>query len=430
LSAVVTPVSAGGNPAALVGITLVAIVAIELFVRARLRARRLQELAARARAMLRTPQELPFDEPDDDVGAVARAVHQLAADLHTRLAALERDRAERERIIGHMSDGVALLDVHGRVLRANASMASLVGATLPPAPGTPFHEFVRAPELDELVARARRDEQSVDTDLRLWTSPPRVVRATATPFGAGRQAGILLLLHDLTEEERVNRMRQDFVANVSHELRTPLTSLRGYAETLLEGGLEDVENRRPFVQVIRDQAVRLAALVDDLLSLAELERPGAEVRRARFDLRELAEQQVAMFQPRARDAGLHLDLEPGPSPMVVADRPRLEQVLANLLDNAIKYTERGRIMVRTGVARGRAWCEVEDTGTGIPAEDQPRIFERFYRVDKARSREKGGTGLGLSIVKHIVSLHGGEMSVRSLIGQGSTFRFEIPVDGA
>jgi two-component system phosphate regulon sensor histidine kinase PhoR len=248
----------------------------------------------------------------------------------------------------------------------------------------------------------------------------------------GRNAGgasgdaVLLVVHDLTATEAANRVRQDFVANVSHELRTPLTSLRGYAETLLGGGLDDAEHREGFVRTIHEQAVRLEALIADLLSLAELERPGAELRLAALDLREVVERQAATVRPRAAAAGLALHVEDGPPVLVGADRARIEQVIANLLDNAVKYTERGEISVDLGGDRERVWCEVVDTGPGIPAEDQPRIFERFYRVDKARSREKGGTGLGLSIVKHIVLLHGGTVTVRSSPGQGSTFRFEIP----
>jgi two-component system phosphate regulon sensor histidine kinase PhoR len=253
-----------------------------------------------------------------------------------------------------------------------------------------------------------------------------VLRASATALGDDEAGAVLLVVHDLTEAERLNRIRQDFVANVSHELRTPLTSLRGYAETLLDGGLDDAEHRERFVRIIRDQAVRLQALVDDLLSLAELERAGAPLRRSRFDLRALAGEQLAACREAAARAGLALALEPGEPVEVEADRARLSQVIANLLDNAVKYTERGAVTIAVGREGGAAWCEVRDTGPGIPPDDQSRVFERFYRVDKARSREQGGTGLGLSIVKHILALHGGEVSLRSTPGEGSVFRFELP----
>lgn len=394
--------------------------------RARSQARRIRNLEIAARALRERNFPPPHDESDDVFGRLVLAVHRLAGDLHQRIEVLERDRIERERIIAHMTDGVALIDGADRLLRANHSMAMLVGAPLPPAPGTPFHEFIRAPEIDAVISEARTTRTTVEAEVRLWSPRQRLVRATATPLGSGDRGQVLLVMHDLDEEERVTRMRQDFVANVSHELRTPLTSLRGYAETLLDGGLDDAANREVFVRVIRDQAVRLAALVDDLLSLADLERPGAELKIERFDLRGLARRQAAMLGQGAAQNGLELKVA-GDEPLwVEADRARIEQVLANLIDNAIKYTERGRVVVSAGEGDGFWWCEVADTGHGIPAEDQPRIFERFYRVDKARSREKGGTGLGLSIVKHIVALHGGDISVHSRIGSGSTFRFEIP----
>ena len=372
------------------------------------------------------PLARALELPDDELGRLGAALNRMSAELRDRLAALEMERDEREHILGHMNDGVALLDGQGRILHCNDSLAGLLGADRPATPGTPFAAFVRAPELDELVRRARSVGGARVLDLRLWTPRPRFVRASVTPLGAAKHDAVLLVLHDLTEIEAVNRVRQDFVANVSHELRTPLTSLRGYAETLLDGGLEDEMHRVQFVEIIREQAVRLEALVNDLLSLAELERPDAPVRDAIFDLRVAAARQVTAFSEAARRAGLMLTLEPGESVPVRAESARLEQVLANLLDNAIKYTEVGSVTVRLGTTGSRGWCEVSDTGPGIPADEQPRIFERFYRVDKARSREKGGTGLGLSIVKHIVGLHGGEMSVRSEIGQGSTFRFELP----
>jgi two-component system phosphate regulon sensor histidine kinase PhoR len=296
--------------------------------------------------------------------------------------------------------------------------------------GTRFTSYARVPELHDLVLAARASGRPLEMDVRLWAPRGRLLHASAIPFATGEVAAesgdVLLVLRDLTEVERLGRVRQDFVANVSHELRTPLTSIRGYAETLLEGGLEDDEHRIGFVETIRNNAVRLEALAADLLTLAELERPGEAVRGESFDLRALVETQAVVFRSRAHEAALSLDVEPGPALPVEADRPRIEQVLANLIDNALKYTEHGGVRLRLGQDAGRAWCEIEDSGPGVPEEDQPRIFERFYRVDKARSRAKGGTGLGLSIVKNIVSLHHGEVSVRSASPHGSVFRFEIP----
>jgi two-component system phosphate regulon sensor histidine kinase PhoR len=364
--------------------------------------------------------------PADELGRIGQAINSMAAELQRRLQALERERDERERILAHMSDGVALLDADDRVVHANRSLARIIGSPLPATAGTPFQEYARSPELFELLAAARRAPQPVELDLRLWTPLPRRVRATATRLRGEEEGSVTLVLHDLTEIDRLDQVRRDFVANVSHELKTPLTSLRGYAETLLEGGLEDAEHRESFVRIIRDQSARLQTLVDDLLSLADLERPDLRLQREAFDLREAVGRQIAALRARATGAGLTVELEPGPPVPVTADRMRVDQVIANLIDNAIKYTERGGVRVRAGREGSTVWCEVTDSGPGIPVEDLPRIFERFYRVDKARSREKGGTGLGLSIVKHILALHGGRVVVDSVVGGGSTFRFELP----
>lgn len=365
--------------------------------------------------------------PADDLGRLGRVLNEMEREMRLRVEALQRERDDRERILAHMSDGVALVDGAGRVVHVNHRLAALLGAARPAEPGTLFQAFARVPDLDELLEAARSEARTVERELRLWSPRAQVLRVTATPLGGPAPAPVLLVLHDLTESERLQRLRQDFVANVSHELRTPLTSLRGYAETLAEGGLEDVEHRERFVHIIRDQAVRLQALVEDLLSLAELERPDVTLRRERFDLRAAAERQVAALREAARVADTPLELVSGGSVWVEGDRVQLEQAMANLLDNAVKYTERGRVTVRLGADDAFAWFEVRDTGPGIPAEDQPRVFERFYRVDKARSREKGGTGLGLSIVKHAIQLHAGEVSLESTPGEGSTFSFRIPL---
>ncbi len=353
-----------------------------------------------------------------------QAVQRTADELQGRLDALARERDEREQILSRMSDGVAVVAADGRAAHLNPGMAELLGIS-PPVSGARIQDFARSPDLDELIESARRAGEPVERELRVRGPRPRLVRATASRLG--EQGGtVLLILHDLAEAERVMRLRQDFVANVSHELKTPLTSVRGYAETLLEGGLDDLEHRDGFVRVIRDQATRLQAMVEDLLSLAELEQPDAKLRLEEFDLRDLVQRQVADLESRADRAGLALALAPGGPEPVQADRGRIGQVIANLLDNALKYTERGQVEVSLGGDDATVSCEVRDTGPGIPEEEQPRIFERFYRVDKARAREKGGTGLGLSIVKHILALHGGDISLRSRPGEGSSFRFSIP----
>ncbi len=366
-----------------------------------------------------------LDVGDRDLEPIVRAVRRLQESRIRRERALTMERDEREQILAHMSDGVALIDGAGRLLHVNPRAAELLGLARPAVLGAALPEAVREPELLELVERCRKSRRVEETRLTLWAPHERVVRAEVTPLAADPETGVLLVLQDLTEFERVERIRRDFVANVSHELRTPLTSLRGYAETLLAGGLDDAEHRERFVQVIRDQSMRLQAMTEDLLSLAELERPGTNLRTEPFDLQALAQGIVASFRDDAERRGLSLSLEAGPPVPVTADRARLEQAISNLVDNALKYTDQGRVLVRTGALDGEAWCEVDDTGPGIPEPEQERVFERFYRVDKARSRERGGTGLGLAIVRHITELHGGGVTLRSELGRGSTFRMRF-----
>jgi two-component system phosphate regulon sensor histidine kinase PhoR len=367
--------------------------------------------------------------PPRDAALVALALAALRLDerRHAQLDAVRLERDVRERVLAHMSDGVVLLDGAARVQLMNRRAAELLGLPRPATAGVPLSDASRDPALLELLARRRPDGHVLEGRLALWGSAERLLRAEVTPLGPDDSAGVLLVLQDLTASERLDRVRRDFVANVSHELRTPLTSLRGYAETLLAGGLEDPEHREGFVRVIRDQAMRLQAMTEDLLSLAELERPGAAIERRRFDLRVALLAVLGTFRDEAARRHLALELEPGPSVVVVADRLRIEQAVANLVDNALKYTESGGVTLRAGRDGAVAFAEVSDTGPGIPEDDQGRVFERFFRVDRARSRERGGTGLGLSIVKHIAEVHDGSVRLVSAPGRGSTFRLELPL---
>jgi len=409
------------------GLAVVALAALALLEHTAARLRTLEE-AARTAEGSGTPTRA-LELPADEAGRLGSAINSMSRGMQNRLMALEHERDQRDLVLSHVYDGVALLDGSGRVVHANQSFAGILGLPLAPERGVPLRDAVRLPDLDGLLEAAARSGVTEERELRFWAPGEKVVRVTATPLEAGDEHVLVLVLHDLSEAELVDRVRRDFVANVSHELKTPLTSLRGYAETLLDGGLNDVEHREGFVRVIRDQAERLQALVEDLLSLAELERPDARLRLEGFDLRGVVERQVALLRGRAEQAGIGLALVSGGPVRVVADRSRIEQVVANLLDNAVKYTERGGVTITLGTGEAHAWCEVADTGAGIPADDLSRVFERFYRVDKARAREKGGTGLGLSIVKHILALHEGNVSVQSEPGAGSTFRFELPLSG-
>jgi two-component system phosphate regulon sensor histidine kinase PhoR len=381
-------------------------------------ARRLEsgDLAARA-----------SEEGRDEITEVARMVNRMAAGLRATLERIEAERDLREEMLAAMTDGVVLLGPQGTIVHANAALARALGRRDSPRPRERFGEWCRVAALDAFLAEARQVRQPLRREIRLRGPAERTLDAVATRLADG---STLLVVRDLSPVKRLQRVRQDFVANVSHELKTPLTSIMGYAETLLDGGLEDADRRHSFVETIRDQAARLSAIVEDLLALSELERPDAALVRAPVDLTELARAVTRALRPRALKARLALECETPESEVVVlGDRVRLEQLLYNLLDNALKYTELGGVTVRIARDDAGAWIVVEDTGPGIPEDAVDRIFERFYRVDVARSREIPGTGLGLSITRHIVELHHGRIEVTNRPQGGARFAVHLPDAG-
>jgi len=257
----------------------------------------------------------------------------------------------------------------------------------------------------------------------------RVFQAHASPFQGGGEAGFVLVLHDISELRRLERVRRDFVANVSHELKTPLTSIQGFVETLLSGALHDEANNVRFLKTIEANVKRITSLVSDLLSLARIESGQLVINSVPVDWREVLDPVLRLREPALTAKGLVLEVRGREKPLRVrGDREAMTQVLDNLVDNAIQYTpSQGRIVVRLAAQDGRGTVAVEDSGIGIPSADLDRIFERFYRVDKARSRAAGGTGLGLSIVKNLVVRMDGEVRVASVEGKGSTFTVLLPL---
>ena len=256
----------------------------------------------------------------------------------------------------------------------------------------------------------------------------KIFQASVTPiFESKSVAGCLVVLHDITEIKRLETMRSDFVANVSHELKTPLTSIKGFVETLLDGALDDKEHGRNFLQIIQGHSQRLESLVNDLLSLAHLESKDIVLEKREFDLKEQVEEIVSGFQSQIKKKGISITNELPSNLSIRADKNRIDQVVTNLIDNAIKFNkESGSIKIYSQGSGETIKITIEDSGVGVPEKETPRIFERFYRVDKARSRSLGGTGLGLSIVKHIIELHAGEVGVESTEGFGSKFWFTLP----
>ncbi len=368
----------------------------------------------------------------EEVGPLARSFNRMSKRLADQFSQLEEERQLLRAVLGGMIEGVVAVDAEQRILFANERAVSLLGFAAPAFTGRKFWEVVRRRPLQEVITRALGSAEPVEEEVRWSDSPARSLTVHATRLPGAPTRGAVLVLHDTTELRQLERLRQDFVANVSHELKTPLSVIAGCVETLLDGAVDDPQHRGPFLERIAHQADRLHALILDLLSLARIEA-GTEV--FSFQSVSVAEAvQACLERHRARAEGKsqHLELAPENAARpdgaaVWADEEAVSQILDNLVDNAIKYTPAGG-NIRVGWKREEnAVClEVADTGIGIAEKDLPRIFERFYRVDKARSRELGGTGLGLSIVKHLAqAMHGG-VAAASQVGGGTQFFVRLP----
>jgi two-component system, OmpR family, phosphate regulon sensor histidine kinase PhoR len=369
-------------------------------------------------------------ERADELGVLAETLNGLGAEITRRIAALSQEDAQLRAILASMIEGVVAVDEEDRVAFINSAALALLEVAGPVQPGRSLWELAPIRELEELLAQARRSEGYEVREIELHRSgKERLFEAHASPFRGGGRSGFVLVLHDITELRRLERVRRDFVANVSHELKTPLTSIQGFVETLLSGALSDERHNVQFLQRIDANVKRLTNLVTDLLSLARIESGQLDVQRGELDWREILDAVLRLREPALAAKGLALAVEGRERPLRVrGDREALTQVLDNLLDNAIQYTNPGgRVTLRLASHASQGALEVEDTGMGIPSADLDRIFERFYRVDKARSRVAGGTGLGLSIVKNLVLRMEGTVEVESVEGRGSTFRVRLPL---
>ncbi|MFI5363519.1 MAG: two-component system histidine kinase PnpS [Elusimicrobiota bacterium] len=365
----------------------------------------------------------------DELGLLGGTLNDLATRVQEVVGELSRDKAQLSAVLDQMEEAVVAVDAAGSVLVVNPALSRLLGVDATRARGRRYLETVRHNGIAQLLGSVLRDGRPAAQEIRIFAPEELVFDAHAAPLTQdGRVGGALLVLHDITRLRRLEQMRRDFVANVSHELRTPLASIRGFAETLSAGAVDDKENRLEFLRTIEEHAGRLTKLVDDLLDLSAIESGHRAPRLAPIDLAAALAESAHAFMPVAEERGVRLEAPPAQGlPRVSADPDQLRQILANLLDNALKYTEAGgRVEVSAEAWKGGARVTVRDTGVGIPEAHLPRLFERFYRVDKARAREAGGTGLGLSIVKHLVEAHGGEVSVESSQPGGTAFRFTLP----
>ena len=363
-----------------------------------------------------------FLKRNDEFRALADTFNSMSRELKTAFEDLKRQKAELKSIIDSLREGLVVIGKKGTIIYCNESLKALLGRESA-LEGQLYWEALGQSQFIELMEKARSNRLNPVEEVEI---EGKMFLCSATRIDPEEE--IVLVLHDITTIKELEKIKRDLVSSVSHELRTPLTSIKGFAETLEE---EVDEKGRHYVEIIKRNTDRLINIVRDLLLLSQLEEKGSGLEKEEIDLKGLAENTIRIFEHQVAEKELSLRLDaPADLPAVHADPFKIEQMLINLLDNAIKYTDKGEIKVALRSLDQDVMIEVHDTGIGMPKEKLARIFERFYVIDKSRSRKTGGTGLGLSIVKHIVLLHGGEITVESTPGAGSSFLIRLPVGSA
>jgi len=366
-----------------------------------------------------------------ELGELTEALNKMALQLGEKIRLITEQRNELETILSAMTEGVLACDSNERIITLNQAAGTLLGVDLSAAKGHTVQEAIRNAGLQRFIGRIFLGEGEAEAEIVLHGPERKFLQVTGTVLrdSEGKGIGALIVLNDITRLRHLENIRREFVANVSHELKTPITSIKGYVETLQEGAIDDTENAPKFLEIIFKQADLLDALIDDLLSLSKIEQGAeqGEVHVAEEPVRRIIEAALEAHEAKARDRRIQVTLHCEVDVVVKANAQLLEQAVGNLLDNAIKYSEPGcSVEVDVIQGNGEVTITVSDCGSGIAPEHLPRLFERFYRVDKGRSRELGGTGLGLAIVKHIVQAHGGDVTVESAPGKGSAFTIHLP----
>jgi two-component system, OmpR family, phosphate regulon sensor histidine kinase PhoR len=373
---------------------------------------------------------LPLDRNNDELADLSGTLNQTALKLDQTIKALIGEKNQSAAILAGMEEGVVVVDTDKRVIFCNSAFREAAGVSNVSWEGRPVMELIRHSDLLSLLQKASTCNEVIHGEMTVGSVRTNSFAVTCAPIQTNASsAGTVMVLHDISEIRRLERARRDFVANVSHEFRTPLTAIRGFAETLLDGGLEDVDNRRRFIEIIYNHSLRLVSLTDDLLRLAQIESEQLPLEFVPVAIAAFVEPCIETTRVKAKQKDLVLETDFVPDlPPIRGDIRALQGVLQELLDNAIRYSSPGgKIGIKMAAQGSEIVISVSDTGIGIPQADQERIFERFYRTDPARSRESGGTGLGLSIAKHMIEAHGGRIKVESEVGRGSTFHIFLPV---
>ena len=366
----------------------------------------------------------PQAESADEIGALTHTFNEMANVLESTLAEVNGERNKLNTLFMYMAEGMVAFGKNGRILHMNPAARRMLGLEFDPE-----LTYTRVfPNMEIEEADLAEDGKCIEID---YAANKRILKIFLTQFGGAdsENGGIMAVMHDITEQTKLDSSRREFVANVSHELRTPLTNVKGYTETLLDAGDDiDPESRRSFLQVIYNESDRMTHIVKDLLTLSQLDYGRMDLRLAELPVEMIVANIASAMMIEAKNQGLTLETSfQRPLPNILADQARMEQVIANIISNAVKYNRPGgRVEVSAFAEGDQVAIQVKDTGIGIPQEDIPRLFERFYRVDKARSRERGGTGLGLAIAKEIVEQHNGTIQVESQLDQGTVITIRIP----
>jgi two-component system phosphate regulon sensor histidine kinase PhoR len=367
----------------------------------------------------------------EELGGLAETINAMAAQLESKIRSAMHQRTELEAVLSSLVEGVLAVDAEGRFISLNRAAGQLLGVNPAEVTGRCIEEVVRNPDLQRFIGRALASKGSVEEDIILRNDGERYLKTHGMVLrdARDRSIGALVILNDATRIRRLENVRREFVANVVHEIRTPVTSIKGFAETLLDSALNDPDNARQFLGVIARQTDRLNTIIEDLLSLSRIEQESenAEIVLEQQRIIGTLRAAVQLCEREAVAKDIRIDLACHETLVARINPHLLEQAVVNLIDNAIKYSETGSsIHVEAMQRNTEIMISVRDQGCGIPGEHLPRLFERFYRVDKARSRKLGGTGLGLAIVKHIIQAHRGRITVESIPGKGSTFRLYLP----